>query len=72
MNKIEKLNYLQKNHFNEWITARQAVEDEMSANQMPLCVCGRLATGFHESSCRVFQGKVQTETIKRIEHLLKA
>ena len=71
MKKEEKITHLQNNHLGDWIKTRQAVEDEMSKQQMPFCICGRLATGFHESSCRKFQGKVQAETILRLKHLLK-
>ena len=52
MTKIEKLEFLQHHHIGEWLRVRQNVRDEMSGKQMPMWVCGRLATGLHESSCR--------------------
>jgi hypothetical protein len=67
----DKLDDLQSNHIGDWLRVRQQVEDEMSGKQMPFCVCGRLATGLHESSCRKFQGKVRVETVKRLNYLFK-
>lgn len=34
------------------------------------CVCGKLATGLHESSCRKFNKVVDAETVKRLNHLI--
>ena len=66
----EKLKKLQDNHFGEWLKARQEVENEMSDKQSMFCLCGRLATGLHERSCRKFQNKITSETVKRLKHLL--
>ena len=66
----EKLHYLQEHHFNEWLKMRREVEDELSARQSMFCVCGRLATGLHESGCRRFSNKVTSETVKRLKHLI--
>jgi len=66
----QKLTYLQKHHFGKWLKARQEVENEISNQQSLFCICGRLATGFHEMNCRKFQNKVTSETIKRLKHLL--
>lgn len=71
MIKKEKLKYLQSHHMEEWIETRQKVENELSSAQTLLCVCGRLATGQHERHCKKFQNKVQTETIKRLNHLIQ-
>lgn len=65
-----KLQYLQDNHFSEWLSTRQIVLNELSDKQSMFCLCGRLATGLHENGCRKFQTKVTTETVKRLEHLL--
>lgn len=70
MNKSEKLSYLQDNHFGEWMKARQEAENEVSDMQTMFCVCGRLATGFHEGNCRRFKDKVWSVAIKKLEHLL--
>ena len=67
----EKINYLQNNHFGEWLKTRKMVEDELSDKQSMFCICRRLATGFHESGCRRFQQKVSNETTKRLVGLLK-
>lgn len=71
MTNAEKLDYLQTNHMGEWLRAWQNVKDEMSDKQTPMCCCGRLATGLHESACRKFNDKVTTETIERLKHLFK-
>ena len=68
---IEKLNYLQDNHFNEWLNKRAEVKNEISNGQGLLCVCGRLATGLHEMGCRKFADKVTRETVRQLEHLIK-
>lgn len=69
MNKQEKLNYLQNNHFSEWLKTREEVENELSDKQEVFCICGRLATGLHESNCRKFRNRVESETIKKLEYL---
>ena len=66
----EKLIYLGDNHLSEWLKTRREVEDELSDKQSMFCVCGRLATGFHENSCRKFRSKVDSEVVKRLEHFL--
>lgn len=67
----EKITYLQDNHLGEWLKTRQEVGDEISNSQSLICLCGRLATGLHESGCRKLQKKVTSETIKRLKHLIK-
>lgn len=71
MKASEKIFQLKDNHLSEWLTARQAAEAELSQNQKVFCVCGRLATGFHERNCRKFHQLVEKETLKKTEHLLK-
>lgn len=66
----EKLCYLQDNHLGEWLKTRQEVENDLSSRQSILCLCGRLATGFHEKGCRKFIGKVNSETVKKLNHLI--
>lgn len=70
MNTIEKLSYIQSNHFGEWLKTRQEVENEISDKQSIFCLCGRLATGLHERSCRKFQNKIINETVKKLAHLI--
>ena len=70
MKQREKLTYLQDNHFGDWLKTRQEVENEISDKQSMFCVCGRLATGLHENNCRKFQNKVNSETIKKMSHLI--
>lgn len=66
----EKLAYLQDNHFGEWLSTRQKVQDELSEKQSKFCMCGKLATGLHESNCKKFNNKVTSETVKRLQHLI--
>ena len=71
MNKSEKINYLIINHNISWQTKYREVENKLSSQQRVLCLCGRLATGLHESGCQRFKNKVQSETIKELKHLIK-
>lgn len=71
MKKIsEQLNYIQENHFGEWLKTRQEVEEELSSKQLVSCLCGRLATGLHESYCKKFNNRITNITLKRLKHLL--
>ena len=70
MKLIEKIDYLQENHFGEWVNTRKNCENEISDRQSMFCICGRLATGLHESGCRKFNNKVNTETVKKLSHLI--
>jgi hypothetical protein len=70
MKEAEKINQLQDNHFPEWVKTRKATEDELSDKQSMFCICGRLATGLHEMNCRRFRNKVNSETVKKLKHLL--
>lgn len=71
MKAIDKMNFLIENHYSEWINTRSTIEDEFSKKQTKFGVCGRLATGLHELRCRKFKIKVDSETIKRLKHLIK-
>lgn len=66
----EKLKYLQDNHFGDWLKMRKEVEAEFSEKQSMFCICGKLATGLHESYCRKFSDSVTKETVKRLERLI--
>lgn len=70
MKLAEKLEYLQDNHLSDWLKTRRQVDIELSDRQLMICVCGRLATGFHERGCRRFNNKVNSDTVKRLKHLL--
>ena len=47
--------------------AKMAYEEEaaLSDQNNMFCVCGRLATGFHERSCGAFRRKVQQRVFAR-------
>lgn len=70
MKKHEKLVYLKDADFDLFIKTRQMVFDEFSDQQTLFCCCGRCATGAHERNCTKFNNRVDTETIKRLSHLL--
>ncbi len=69
MNVVEKKEFLENTHFNDWINTRMKIVDELSNKQSMFCVCGRLATGLHEGSCRKFNDRVNSETVKRLSYL---
>ena len=70
MKKWEKLAYLKDVDFDLFLQTRQKVKTELSDSQTMFCCCGKLATGLHEDHCKKFNDKVDTEVIKRLEHLL--
>ena len=71
MKVAEKILFLKRNHFSEWARVRGITEDELSQKQPAICICGRLATGFHERSCKKFNTVVDKTTAKKLLHLLK-
>ena len=67
---IEKLTFIQDNHFGEWLKTRKEVDEEVSNEHKMWCVCKKLCTGLHEMNCKKFQNKVTNKTLKRLKHLL--
>ncbi|GAG36409.1 unnamed protein product, partial [marine sediment metagenome] len=53
------------------LKTRREVEDRLSEANGMFCVCGRLATGLHESNCRKFRNEVTRETVKKLDRLLR-
>ena len=72
MNAKEKKETLKDNHLSEWLKTRRSTEDELSQKQSIFCVCGKLASGFHEKGCTKFNLLVEKETMKKLEHLIGA
>ena len=70
MKKGEKINYLVTNHWKVYDKKYRKVEDKLSSQQGIMCLCGRLATGLHESNCQRFRHKIESETIKALKHLI--
>lgn len=70
MKKEEKIGFLQKNYMGEWLKAKTEAIDVVSKQCSMFCVCGKICTGFHESSCRRFQDKANSLAIKKLSHLL--
>lgn len=67
----EKITTLQENHFGHWIRTRQEVDEEVSNTQTMFCVCGKLATGLHERTCRKYNNIVNTKTVEKLKHLVQ-
>lgn len=67
--KSERIAFLQKYAMGDWLKARQEADEEVSREHEMWCVCRKLCTGLHESSCRQFQNKVNTRTIQKLKHL---
>lgn len=70
MKQLEKLLFLKKNYFDEFLITRYESFNYLSDQQTLFCCCGRLATDAHEINCTKFNRKVDTETIARLKHLL--
>jgi len=70
MKKTEKIKFLHDNHFKKWLDTQYEVKDELSRAQSVFCICGRLATGLHETNCRKFKAKIINETLMRLDHLI--
>lgn len=62
--------WLKTHFFAEYIGTRQHVFYELSDKQPMFCVCGKLATGFHELRCAKFNRTVDIETINRMRERL--
>lgn len=62
----EKKELIMKKNFGLWLKIRRETFDRLSDGQSVCCVCGRLATGLHEMSCKKFNDKVDRETVKKI------
>lgn len=62
----EKVEFLKTHFYTHWVAVRKEVDEEVSSNQPMKCVCGRLATGLHESYCRKFITKVDNTTAKKM------
>jgi len=70
MNKQEKIKLLQDKHLSEWLKTRKIIKDELSSKQPIFCICGKLATGLHEDSCRKFNKTIDKETVNRLKYLI--
>lgn len=70
MKKEDKLRILRERTPVLFVRTRHQVERELSEAQSMWCICGRLATGLHESNCRRFQKLVDTKTLERLNYLL--
>ena len=71
MKKSQKLEKIKEVDLELFVKTRQQVFNELSDSQTMFCCCGKLATGLHESHCKKFNDKVISETINRLEYLIK-
>lgn len=71
MKRSEKIDYLQDKHLKEWVETRIKVKEELSRSNGAFCVCGKLATGLHEASCRRLRNKITNEILKRLSYLIE-
>lgn len=70
MNFIDKKKFLMKNFRSDFVNTRREVFSALSNKQAVFCVCGRIASGFHEDRCSKFNALVEKETVKKLEHLI--
>jgi len=66
----EKIDFLKEHHMREFLDARETVADELSNTNKLFCICGKLATGLHESMCRKFSRRVDEITANKIYPLM--
>lgn len=66
----QKIVKLKSEFFPLWLKTYDECSEEVSNEHSMFCVCGRLATGLHESSCAKFRKEVEKRTVKKLEHLL--
>ena len=70
MKMAEKVEYLFKNHYQEFVNVRLLADSEVSSEHRLKCVCGRLCTGMHERNCSRFRNKVNSRTVSKLKHLI--
>ena len=70
MNKAQKILWLKKMHLQVWMSTWNEVFDELSRAQI-VCICGKYASGMHERGCKKFINEVDTQTVVRLEYLIK-
>ena len=70
MTTAKKLEYLKKNHLDKFLECRRKTYSQLSDLHYMFCTCGKIATGLHQLSCKNFNNKVDSETVKSLEHLI--
>ena len=53
--------------FIKYTTMREKAWNQISEKYPMFCICGRLCTGLHESTCRQFQNAVERRTKKLLK-----
>lgn len=71
MNFTDKKKFLIKNFQSDYVKTRREVFNALSNQQAVFCICGKIASGFHEDRCSKFNALVDKETVKKLEHLIK-
>lgn len=70
MDTKQKILKLKSEFFPVWLKTYDECSEEVSNEHSMFCVCGKLATGLHESSCAKFRKEVEKRTVNKLEHLL--
>lgn len=70
MNLKDKIEWPKTHFFSDFILTRERVFNELSDRQSMFCMCEKLATGLHERYCKKFNKAVDSETVKRLNHLI--
>lgn len=70
MDAKQKIAKLKSEFFPVWLKTYDECSEELSNEHSMFCVCGKLSTGLHESSCAKFRKEVEKRTVKKLEHLL--
>ena len=67
----EKIRYLKEKHPREFAQTREKVFDQLSGAQPLVCMCGHIATGFHEMHCGKFNRAVDRKTCALLKGLIR-
>lgn len=66
----EKINYLKENHYVEYNRVYNIERDKLDTRYPIFCPCGKLATGLHTNSCRIFQRKLNKRIVSELHDLI--
>lgn len=70
MRQSEKINYLIKNHYQQFVETYKDVDNEFQGKYRLFCICGTLNTGLHEMHCKSARAYKEKQVIKRLSKLL--
>ncbi len=70
MRQSEKINFLIRNHYQQFVDTYKEVDNEFQEKYRLFCICGTLNTGLHEMRCNRARDYKEKQTIKRLSKLL--